>query len=402
MSDDPRLCQFEAVAADAELKRCAVCGFSVRTRNRRVFRNCDSIRLIDGARSCDCPTRKDALNRFVPGLGDSAEMLINLATLGQGKRLADWWARLRQPKPSLLLRWPHGLGDSVQGTILLQHLRHYFPRWQIDVAVKHGHTVFQGLARQVYLLGDEPPESSYNIARNLGWWEPDRAYIDSPSTKAEKCLREVFRLQPLEELCRYRVLVREPARRRALDYAATLDAPFVLIHYMGTSASHRKNLEETGVAKIVAHVHARGLVPVILDWESPPRSGLVNLPGVANPNAGHPLWTGEHGTGDAESIVALARLATYCVGIDSGPGHLFGATETPAAICWVDHHPINFYALSPNVLHIVPAAHADHIRGDRDAGLDYFARRYRHVVTSRDWHLDFPRVVCDQIDRAIA
>ena len=49
----------------------------------------------------------------------------------------------------VLIDFRHGLGDAVQLTSVLQHLRHYHPNWSIDVAALGGkHSAYGGLCRR--------------------------------------------------------------------------------------------------------------------------------------------------------------------------------------------------------------------------------------------------------------
>jgi FkbM family methyltransferase len=316
---------------------------------------------------------------------------------------------------AMLLRFPHGLGDAVQLTTVLLHLRQLFPQWLVDVAVRPGaETMFAGLCRRAYRLGEEPSQITdgqpYHARNTLWFHEPDACYASSPATKAEKALREAFQIEPREEWCRYEIAPGDDARRRAHAYAqelaaacglaepdaagessphaarekiisrsemTTLAGRYVLIHYQGNSARQNKNLDERAVAALCEEVIARGHIPVILDWDR--RSGLVDQRRVFCPGGDHPLWDGR-GHGDGATLAALAAGAAWCVGIDSGPGHVFGATATPTVIVWTRHHPLHYYGLSRNVTHLVPSNHRELLRGDRDLGLRYFEAKYEHRV----------------------
>ena len=276
----------------------------------------------------------------------------------------------------LLLRFPHGFGDAVQLTTVLLHLRAMHPGWSVDVAVKRGaDSLLAGLCRESFALNDEPPPATYDIRRSLAWHEPEACYANSPSTKAERCLREVFRIAPREEHCRYHIAPGADARRRADRYASELARPFVLVHYQGNSARGNKNLDERVVAALMEEVLRLGHQPVVLDWDG--RSRLVDGRRVVCPGADHPLWGGI-GTGDGATLAALAQRAAWCVGIDSGPGHVFGAVDTPATIVWTRHHPLHYYGLAANVTHLVPSGHRQLLRGDADTGLRYFEAKYRY------------------------
>lgn len=341
-----------------------------------------------------CEAGRAAIDRRIPGAGTALAAVINLLTRGHGHRLGRW-IRGHQPR-RLLLRWPHGLGDAVQGTIVLRHIRELHPEWKIDCAAKLGQrSVFEGLADRTFNLGDEPGEEHYEAATTLDWWDPENTYCDSPSTKAERCLREVFRIQPQERLCHYQINPSDRVRQLVASHAPS--SPFALVHYQGNSATDNKTINEHAIREVVLAIAARGITPVILDWESPTRSGLVGVGGSKNYPAGHPIWGGEHGTGEAANIAALAALSTINVGIDSGPGHIFGATDTPTVIVWLRHHPVNYYCLAPNVLHVVGDDHRSTIFGDHDTGVRYFEQNYRHHVAHRDYRLELPEVIAKEL-----
>lgn len=393
-------CEFSPTEV-AGAYRCRRCG-AVRSSPHpaeRIHRWCDAIELSH-ERESPAPPR---------GLGDTIARAIDAVTWGQAQRLAAAAARLLgrndcgcdgrrawlnravpyrpadkllagQAELTLLLRMPHGLGDAVQMTVVLQHLRHYRPHWIVDVAANRGaETLFTGLCRRAYLLGEEPPDAEYTVARTLAWDEPDACYADSPATKAERCLREVFQFEPLESLCRYQIHIGQAARDRARHYLATLASPrqgrypVVLFHYQGNSAVQQKTLDEELVGRLVRRARQRGLVPVVLDWDR--RSRLPSLAGAHRPDADHPLWQAS-GTGDGETLAALIDQSAAMLAIDSGPGHIAGATQTPTLVVWSGHHPLHFYGLAPRVRHAVPSDHADKLRGALPEALAYFERSY--------------------------
>jgi ADP-heptose:LPS heptosyltransferase/SAM-dependent methyltransferase len=295
--------------------------------------------------------------------------------------------RNRSEHDRILIRFGHGLGDAVQLTSVLAQLRHYHPHWQIDVAALVGkHSCFNGLADHVYILGrDEPQDRDYDEVFRLDWWECRRIFPDLPSTKAEQCLRDIFSLQPREELCRYQIHIGEQARTRARAWLIQVAGgetvggrfPVVLLHYEGNSAMQSKNLSHATAAHLCDEIQAHGYVPVVLDWDY--RSSLPNGQDVFCPNRDDPIWGGS-GTGDAEILAALIEQSALMIGIDSGPLHVAAATNTPTLAIWTGHHPIHYMGLADNVLHLVPEHHANHLHGDRETGLSYFNRRYRHRI----------------------
>jgi 2-polyprenyl-3-methyl-5-hydroxy-6-metoxy-1,4-benzoquinol methylase len=76
--------------------------------------------------------------------------------------------------------------------------------------------------------------------------------------------------------------------------------------------------------------------------------------------------------------------------VDSGPLHVAGATDTPAVAVWTRHHPVHFFDLAANVLHLVPGDH-EQLASGRPA-LEYFTRNYRHHVY-RQLYVELPAVV---------
>ena len=55
-------------------------------------------------------------------------------------------------KTKILIQFRHGLGDAIQLTALLQHLRHYHPDWNIEVAALPGkQTAYVGLCDRNFL-----------------------------------------------------------------------------------------------------------------------------------------------------------------------------------------------------------------------------------------------------------
>jgi hypothetical protein len=307
----------------------------------------------------------------------------------------------------ILIEFTHGLGDAVQLTSVLDHLRHYHPDWHIDVAALVGkHSAFTGLADRVFVLGREHVEKQvYERVISLDWWEADQTYAGNPSTKAEKCLLEVFGLQPRVELCRYRVPIVPSARQAARRYLSQIARKTddgrrfraVAIHYQGNTAQGQKDLDHQTARNICEQVTAAGYVPIVLDWDN--RSPLPGDGRIFCPDARHWLW-GAMGTGDAATLAALIDQVSLYVGIDSGPQKVAAATDTPTVALWVGHHPIHYHALAENVLHLVPKRHASLIRGDRALGEQTFCELYRHRAYEELWP-ELSAVLAERLDCAL-
>ena len=271
------------------------------------------------------------------------------------KTLNDWTSR----KSHVLLQFPHGLGDHVQFTIVLQHVQKY--RRDLVLYLKgsqYGRSLFKGLYQ-------EGEQESYDLEHRVLWEEPNDV-----GTKAHRCLVELFGIDPLIELSRYaKPQPTDEQRQQAREYLAGKVRP-VLIHCQGTSFRHKKDLPEDLIQRLCETLRGADVHPVVLDWQG----------------AKH----------DACFVAALAEESILNIGIDSGPGHVFGAVDTPAIIVWTGHHPVHYYGLSPNVLHLVPANHVELLRGDRNAGQQFFRDHYRHQI-----YLDLEESLCTAARQAI-
>ncbi len=317
------------------------------------------------------------------------------------------------PRPMrVLLKSSHGLGDNVQLSCVLQHLAKHRPDWQIDVASQIGkHSVFHGQCRKSWILGREPiPEYEYQVF-NLGWYECYSVYSDSPCTKVCNCLREVFGIAPEMPLLKYRIQVGDEAREVTRRYlqdicetafgasavaevarlqpaSALLNSgailncgqfsyearpnshefryrpnsgefdcgkgrfPVVAIHYEGNTSAHKKNLAQRQVAPLCRELLLHGYTPLILDWDR--RSSLPDQKTIFCPGVGPGDVWDNIGTGDAERLAALIGQCALFIGVDSGPLHVAGATDTPTLGVWKAHSPLQFYDLCSNVTHLVP------------------------------------------------
>lgn len=336
------------------------------------------------------------MNAVLPGLGDATKTAIDFAdrlTGGALKRLAGIESA-GDGRPSLLLRQAMGFGDVVQLTVVLRHLR-IFPEWDVDIETHEAaHDVVDGLCREHRPLHTPPQRTGggeYTIARTLYWPEPDRCYADSPATNAERCLREVFGITPLTELCGY-VCTPTPYWVAAAEAVAQqIGRPFALVHYEGNCCQANKNLSHRTVSRAMDVLIERGIRPVLIDYDN--RSPLRERSDTSLIDGS----TGIHGAG----IAALAGhpLCRTFLGIDSGPSHLFGTVPTRGIICWLRHHPLHCYGICPNVLHIVHPKHSHYILGDRDQGLPYFLRHYNHTVVEENYRLAVPRVLAELLDQ---
>jgi 2-polyprenyl-3-methyl-5-hydroxy-6-metoxy-1,4-benzoquinol methylase len=259
---------------------------------------------------------------------------------------------------SVLLHFKHGLGDVCQLTVILKHLRHFHPDWEVDVKCGRGkHSAIFGLCRRAYHDQEPGPTGTYHSQITLYWYENYNRYSDRPNTKVTNCLQEVFNLPYLPELGRYEIHVPNEAKAKATAYLRSIgcqekDGKFnaAVFHFQGNTSPEKKNLSHHQAKALVLMARECGRVPVILDWDF--RCRLPNGTTIFCPDVTNDLW-GAFGSGDAAAIAALISASDLFVGIDSGPGHIASATDTPALICWRGHHPMQFHDPAPNTTHLV-------------------------------------------------
>lgn len=301
----------------------------------------------------------------------------------------------------VLLKFPHGLGDAAQLTCVLQHLAKHRLHWTVDVASKIGkHSAFRGQCRRSWILDREAiPERIYGHVFDLGWYECYSVYADSPCTKVCNSLREVFGIVPDRSLLKYRIQVSDPARETTGQYLSAIcnghsgwhDAsasgvirasnsllpyPVVAIHYEGNTSAEKKNLAHGQIVRVCQELRSHGYIPLILDWDR--RSPLPDQKTIFCPAVGPGDVWDSTGTGDAERLAALIGQCALFIGVDSGPLHVAGATETPTIGVWKGHSPIQFYDLCPNVTHLVPDRWRTIPPCQHGAAAEFFSEHYAY------------------------
>lgn len=279
-------------------------------------------------------------------------------TPATGRNVKRGAPRSAKSTMDILLRFNHGLGDTVQLTSLIRTLNHYHPDWRISVAAPSGRqSALRGVADAVFVLGREPP--TFDTVFDLEWHECNDTYNDVPSTKVERCLREVFNVEPLPSKSDYTIQVGDEARDLAVRYLTSIgcvrgdDNRFnaLLLHYEGNTSKDRKDIGIGTAAEICAAATDAGLVPVILDWHR--RSKLPDGKAIFCPGTAHWLWR-RTGTGDAEQLAALNEVVRLFVGVDSGPQKVALATSTPAICVWTYHHPVHYAPPTSHAIHFLP------------------------------------------------
>lgn len=340
-------------------------------------RRIDLTRIPKPAQPCGgCQQRQETLNNIIPGAGDAVAVLAKPIA-----KAIDAMAgtNIAGRRPTLLIRFPHGLGDCVQLSVVLRHIRELHPEWDVDVQVKDGRAkMLRHLCRQVHENGDP---KGYDIDVQPGFPEPTDSYRGVPTNKPTQFLKQKLRIEPRPELCGYdvhwdeadEVTARDFMRRKGLE-----PRRFVVMHYQGESATDNKTLHEEIAADVVRQFVNAGLKVVILNWSQ--KSGLTKMAGVVPVDFSAENFY----PADGAAIGALANFAFGTFGIDSGPGHVFASARlahVPMIKYWKHHHPGHYSWAAPHVLHVVPSDHANQVTGE--AVLATFLDTYRYAICER-------------------
>lgn len=285
----------------------------------------------------------------------------------------------------ILIDFGHGLGDVVQSTVVLKHLQVYRPDWEVHYRCGIGkHTAVRGLCARVFHDKEEYPKGPYDTKITPGWFENYCRYHGKPNSKITNCLTEVFGIPYDASLGRYQIAVGDEAKARTAAYLESIGAKrrsdgrfnVVVAHYEGNTSPHKKNLRHWQMQSLLELAILAGRIPVILDWDD--RSKLPDNRRIFRPPTGPGDIWGGFGSGDAESIAALIGHAEAYLGIDSGPGKVASATDTPTLIHWTGHHPIQFHDPAPNTTHLLPAGHRHMppLEGKQEPIAEYFEKAY--------------------------
>lgn len=257
---------------------------------------------------------------------------------------------------TIRLRFKHGLGDAVQFQIVLWHLRHYYPNARITIETKANREgVFEHLVDCVSPLIYPWNTWAATITKYVTFGKSNIEFAEGlPPSKVTKCLIDEFGLQPLPPLFFYSCCIGDKAQQEVDDWYATLPRPIVCFHYEGESCPDKKNIDKATAKAIAEGLNGLGATVVVLDWGL---NKIVNGTTIVQP----PKSLKQ----ESERLAALIDTADGFVGIDSGPGHLAAATDTPGVIVWTGHHPTKYFDdPNPTLTHLVGPAAVDDCDGE--------------------------------------
>lgn len=274
----------------------------------------------------------------------------------------------------------YGMGDAVQLSSVLRHLRKHRPHWRVDYQAPEGqHQAGRGLVANHFATGTPYPSDHYDREVQVVLFDTWANWGDRPNTRVSSTLHERFGLEWDRECGRYHVEVSESAAAMASvltcqDHGLVKGKNYrrVAIHYQGDSSPDKKNLTHDQALVLCRQVERLGYTPMLLDWRG--QSPL--------PSRHHVLTVGgksfsEKWGGNIEMNCAVISQCAAFVGIDSGPSKCASATDTPALVIWTGHHPAPFHDPAPNTTHLCPRGyHGLYPVCDSPSVIAWFERHY--------------------------
>lgn len=280
----------------------------------------------------------------------------------------------------------YGLGDAVQMSAVLRHLRKFRPNWIIDYRAEPGRqTPGNGIVNTTFCYGEPFPRDYYHCEAELVLYDNFYNYNDRPNTRVTSCLHERFGLHWDAECARYQVNVPELCNLDVAGFFVSTIGYYskkraVAVHYQGDSDKVNKDLTHEQANEICNHILNFGRVPLLLDW----RDAMPVGKRADVKTTGRLPKSLEWGRDAAYNCAVISQCEAF-VGIDSGPGKCASTTDTPALVTWTGHHPAPFHDPAQNTTHLVPVGYHGLKPVCNDAGvMNWFEANYNVRQYERD------------------
>jgi len=145
-----------------------------------------------------------------------------------------------RPGQKVLVRFGHGLGDTLMFLPILDQLRALYPGTQIDLYVESGQ-------EQIWKSATDMNDPSYDYIFHLDFPMSE----GSLEPKAAKCCRCEIGIEPVVDVAK---LERYPN-------------PLVAVHFNGTALPGSVGCSETVAAQIWQEIHEAGFIPIECHFE---------------------------------------------------------------------------------------------------------------------------------------
>lgn len=276
-----------------------------------------------------------------------------------------------------------GLGDAVMFNVVLKHMLHYHPDWELFVETTAGKTGCHKHLAKTFDVDDGINVRDFDQVFNFRFADPSphtcniALNYNLPPNISLECVLSEIKVEPIKELFRYEILIEEYFHKKAKKILGTLPSKngIVTIHHQARSNPHKKNISDDDLSKICNYLISNGYTPLILNWWN---SSIANDRDIFCLGKGHDLWHGRD-YGSAEAIAAVIANSKLFIGVDSGPLHIAGGLNTPTIGFWRQHHPIHCFDFADNVTHVLPFDSRRYIKGgDKKKIEDYFINNFNH------------------------
>ena len=189
-----------------------------------------------------------------------------------------------EPNKKVLIRFGHGLGDTIMFMPILYRLRELYPQTQIDLYVECGQ-------EEIFASVPDKDAQGYDYVFSLDFPMSEGTSI----TKQEKCL-----LDEIGELGDISEFVSLPSKIN----------PFVLVHFQGTALPGNVNCPELTAKQIWQEIIDAGFIPIECHFEhifhNPANACFVNR-NVRDIPA------------DLHKLIGMVQHCFAFVGVASGP-----------------------------------------------------------------------------------
>ena len=268
-------------------------------------------------------------------------------------------------KAKILINFTHGLGDCIDYSIVIKHLKNACSNLIIDVVTHPGHQwALQGFADNVFTVVKKLNKDYDFVFKeefvypklNPNWGIIDPSF-NVPPTKVTYTLLENFKIKPKRELyyCSFNPSDFAKASIDKLHKDVIKNHKYAVINYMGSTNRADKDLTHDEAKQICDILLNQGYLCIIADYFN--NCPFANEKDIISINKSHLpwLWRGEP---DCGVLYELINRANIFVGIDSGPAHVAIATKTPTYVIWMEkgYHPLVAFNFANNCTHIIPNA----------------------------------------------
>jgi|ERR1041385_1066368 ADP-heptose:LPS heptosyltransferase len=247
----------------------------------------------------------------------------------------------------IVLHWPNwgGLGDTVQFSACLSHLKAYRPEWENHVYYIRERAHLFHLADSFHAT--KPKLEAFDKVIPLEWLD---GFEEFPfETKVGRALQECYGITPDPAYLRYTTpILNQEAVDRWLEH---LRSPFIVLHHQGAGSLWQKNIP-AHVLQPVVNALSRTYTVVLID-----HLGKSELENVIRFNLPY------------QCLAALFARSAFSITIASGPMYVSLAVGRPSIVVWWKHHPLNYIDLGNGGYHLLPTDHLDWLRGDKRKGL---------------------------------